>query len=496
MGRRDERIGPRRRPQGAREIILSARALNKHYGATHALARRKRGSPRGRSSLPARRERGGQIDARENRRRTRAPGQRRVADERRRDGIGERPGGPSGRRRHCLSAPGGVSRHQRDGEYLRRAPAQSAAGRWSITRRCAPACVRCSIAWRSESIPTRGWPRCPRASASWSRSRKPCRRIFKSSFWTSPPRPCPTRKSARCFRSFAGSRRAASAILFISHRLDEVFEIGDRITVFRDGRKVATEAIAAVTRDRLIEMMVGRQIEEAARERSTVGAPASRFGGWSRQGVFADISFSVRRGEIVGFAGPGRIGRLRCGAFALRHRGSRRRRRARRRSDRELALAPSDDGARRGVRAGRPSGRGPLSRMDSVAQHHLADPAAGSRRWASVPRARREAEVAERYIEKLGVRPNLPSALVRNLSGGNQQKVLLSKWLATNPKISISRRPHRRHRHRRQDPGPSARRRSRARRHGAHLRLLRPVGAHRRRRSNSGLFRRPHRRRV
>ena len=250
----------------------------------------------------------------------------------------------------------------------------------------------------------------------------------------------PDKEVASLFSIVRRLAESGVAILFISHRLDEVFEIGDRITVFRDGRKVATEAIAAVTRDRLIEMMVGRQIEEAARERSTVGAPALEVRGWSRQGVFADISFSVRRGEIVGFAGLVGSG----GSDVARS---------------LFAIEDHDEGDVL-VEGRIVNSRSPHQMMalgvafvpgdrqgeglfpEWTLSRNITLPILGRiSAWASVPRARREAEVAERYIAKLGVRPNLPSALVRNLSGGNQQKVLLSKWLATNPKILILEDP-------------------------------------------------------
>jgi rhamnose transport system ATP-binding protein len=89
--------------------------------------------------------------------------------------------------------------------------------------------------------------------------------------------------------------KSGVAIIFISHRLDEVFEIGDRVTVFRDGRKVGTEAVAATTMDRLIEMMVGRRIEEVHEPDASAGDPALDVRGWRRRGAFADVTFSIRR---------------------------------------------------------------------------------------------------------------------------------------------------------------------------------------------------------
>ena len=230
------------------------------------------------------------------------------------------------------------------------------------------------------------------------------------------------------------------AILFISHRLDEVFEIGDRVTVFRDGRRVATEAIAVMTKGKLIEMMVGRQMDETARRRGAVGEPALEVRGWSRRGVFADVSFAVGQGEIVGFAGlvgsggsdvarslfaieDCDEGELRIAGEVVKSRSPRQM------MARGVAFVPGDR-----------QGEGLFP--DWTLVRNVTLPILGKiSSWASIPSSRIEGEAAGRYITKLGVRPNLPSALVRNLSGGNQQKVLLSKWLATDPKILLLEDP-------------------------------------------------------
>jgi rhamnose transport system ATP-binding protein len=231
-----------------------------------------------------------------------------------------------------------------------------------------------------------------------------------------------------------------AAILFISHRLDEGFEIGDRVTVFRDGRRVATETVAGIIKDRLIEMMVGRHVEEGARQRSAVGAPALEARGWSRRGVFADVGFSVGHGEILGFAelvGSGGSDVARslfavqdCDAGELQIDGES----VRPRSPHQmmalgLAFVPGDR-----------QGEGLFP--DWTVARNITLPVLGRISiWASIPRRRSEAELARRSIRRLGVRPNQPSELARNLSGGNQQKVLLSKWLATNPKVLILEDP-------------------------------------------------------
>jgi rhamnose transport system ATP-binding protein len=242
---------------------------------------------------------------------------------------------------------------------------------------------------------------------------------------------------------FAIVRRLAgngTAILFISHRLDEVFQIGHRVTVFRDGRKVATESVAAVTKDRLIEMMVGRHIAEAERHAPAVGKTALEVRGWSRTGVFADVGFSVRHGEILGFAGlvgsggsdvvrslfaieSADEGELRIDGAAVKPRSPHQM------MAHGLAFVPADR-----------QGEGLIGEW-SLSRNITLPVLARLSSWALFPRRREEASLSERYIARLGVRPNRAAELVRNLSGGNQQKVLLSKWLATDPRILILEDP-------------------------------------------------------
>lgn len=242
---------------------------------------------------------------------------------------------------------------------------------------------------------------------------------------------------------FSIVRRLAAggvAILFISHRLDEVFEIGHRVTVLRDGRRVATEPIEAITRERLVHMMVGHEVEGAARQAHSAGEVALEVRGWRRRGVFSDVSFAVRRGEIVGFAGlvgsggmdvartlfgieRADAGELRVGGRPVVPRSARQMMRH------GLAFVPEDrQGA--GLMMGWPI-------FSNITLPIL--PKTSAAGW--FPRAGREASVAERYVKSLDIRPNRIREKVGNLSGGNQQKVLLSKWLATNPSVLILEDP-------------------------------------------------------
>jgi rhamnose transport system ATP-binding protein len=237
-------------------------------------------------------------------------------------------------------------------------------------------------------------------------------------------------------------RLAASgvAILFISHRLDEVFEIGQRVTVLRDGRKVATEPISAMTKERLVRMMVGREIEGVERQQRSVGEVALAVRGWRRRGVFAEVSFSVRRGEIVGFAGlvgsggtdvaRTLFGIERADAGEMRVNGRKVVPRSARQMMRHgIAFVPEDR-----------QSAGLLMQWPIVSNITLPI----LRKTAALgwfPRTDAETAIAERYVAALDIRPNRVAESVGNLSGGNQQKVLLSKWLATNPDVLILEDP-------------------------------------------------------
>jgi ribose transport system ATP-binding protein len=219
------------------------------------------------------------------------------------------------------------------------------------------------------------------------------------------------------------------AVVYISHRLDEIFEIGDRVTVLRDGRHVATHALRAVDRRRLVREMADRDVEAPApRASGRRGDELLRVEGLSRRGVLHDVSLAVHAGEIVGLAGLLGAGRteLARAVFGLDRpergrilvRGRARRIRSPRDAIRAgIGLAPED---RKG--SGLVLGR---SVRDNIALAVLA-------RLSRLGVVRRAAEraLAERYVRELRIRTPGVEQPVLHLSGGNQQKVVLAKWLA------------------------------------------------------------------
>jgi rhamnose transport system ATP-binding protein len=247
----------------------------------------------------------------------------------------------------------------------------------------------------------------------------------------------------RLFRIVHTLRQQGVAILFISHRMEEVFEIADRVTILRDGRWISTTPRAELTPATAISRMVGREVRELfRRERREPGAVRLSVRGLRREGAFQDVSFDLRAGEVLGFAGL-------VGA---------------RRTDVGLALfgiAPADggeiqlDGTQVTVSSPRDAmALGIAYSTEDRRQLGLVMPLsiAANVSLPSLPRfltsagmVRRTEEraTAEAFRQRLSIRAPSVETPASSLSGGNQQKVVISKWLETNPKVMILDEPTR-----------------------------------------------------
>jgi ABC-type sugar transport system ATPase subunit len=232
------------------------------------------------------------------------------------------------------------------------------------------------------------------------------------------------------------------SILYVSHRLEEVFEISDRVTVLRDGQYVSTHATTELDIAKLIQLMVGRNIEAVHHFESTAkGAPVLAVEQLTREGAFRDVTFSIHNGEIVGLAGlvgSGRseIARAIFGIDGFES-GSIRveSQLLRRNSVREsmaagIALVP-EDRQREGL----------VLEM-TVAENLSLATLPSLCRWGFVNRHHEES-LANEFMSRLSIKAAAPYVAAETLSGGNQQKIVLGKWLAHRPKVLILDEPTR-----------------------------------------------------
>jgi ABC-type sugar transport system ATPase subunit len=232
------------------------------------------------------------------------------------------------------------------------------------------------------------------------------------------------------------------ATIFVSHRLNEVFAIADRLTILRDGHTVGAGEAASFDRARVIHLMVGRALEELepVEGDAAESRPLLRVRGLSLAGAFADVSLDVVPGEIVGIAGLVGAGRseLLESLFGLR--------RAEGEIEldgRRVAYATPRDAIRDGV-AFVPADRkrqGLVLTMSVRANLMMASTSRALR--LRPPSGARELGSVATLIRDLDIRAPSADAAVATLSGGNQQKVVLGKWLATGPKLLMLDEPTR-----------------------------------------------------
>ena len=235
-------------------------------------------------------------------------------------------------------------------------------------------------------------------------------------------------------------KRQGKAILFISHKFDEIFRIADRYTVFRDGQFVGEGAIADVTESALVQMMVGRPVDQIFPQRvHNVGAPVLKVAGYSHPTEFEGIGFTLHKGEILGFYGLVGAGRSEVmqalfgittpskGACMI---------------DGQVAVIRSTDQA---VSAGIvyvPEDRGRQGAVKGLPIfQNVTLPSLPGVTKRGFLQMTEEFALAREYTQRLDLRAAALDQDVGNLSGGNQQKLVIAKWLATKPRIIILDEP-------------------------------------------------------
>ena len=232
------------------------------------------------------------------------------------------------------------------------------------------------------------------------------------------------------------------AIIYISHRMEEIFQICDSLTVMRDGMLVGTKKISEVDTDMVIHMMIGRELKDMYQKTQTkIGEPVLEVKGLSVKGILKDISFTIHKGEIVGISGLVGAGRT------------------------ELARAIFGD---LNFESGQILIDGklikPKSPMDSITagvglvpedrkeqglvltqavKNNITMTVFPQISWGGFINFTKENQLAEKFVQTLAIKTPSIKQQVQYLSGGNQQRVVIAKWLATNPKILIVDEPTR-----------------------------------------------------
>jgi len=248
------------------------------------------------------------------------------------------------------------------------------------------------------------------------------------------------REVQHMFRIVQDLRSCGVSILYISHRLKEIFSVADRVTVLRDGRQVATCQIGEVSEDQLVHWMVGRDLDRVfPRRNHRFGAEAFSVSGLTRRGVIHDVSFSVREGEILGLAGLVGAGRTEVANAIFG---------ATRRDGGEIRLggqridmrSPSD-AIRHGIGYVTADRKLDGLLLGKSLKENIALASLQRLAWCGFIKSREEKTEVLKFKDLLAIKTPGIQQLVMYLSGGNQQKAVFARWLMVHAKVLILDEP-------------------------------------------------------
>ncbi|SDS10093.1 sugar ABC transporter ATP-binding protein [Actinoplanes derwentensis] len=259
-----------------------------------------------------------------------------------------------------------------------------------------------------------------------------------------------TAEVEQLFRVMRLIKESGVAILFVSHFLDQIFEISDRLTILRNGQLISEHRVEELSQVQLVEKMIGKELaaledlEDKAqrnRERAAEAKPLLEAKGLGRTGAISPYDLTIHEGEVVGLAGllgSGRteLARLLFGADKadkgeLSVDGKR------------VTLRDPQVAMKHGIAFSSENRRTEGIIGDLSVRENIILALQATRGWTRpIPRKKQD-EIVEKYIKALQIRPADPERPVRNLSGGNQQKVLLARWLITEPRLLIIDEPTR-----------------------------------------------------
>lgn len=254
-------------------------------------------------------------------------------------------------------------------------------------------------------------------------------------------------EATRLFAVMAELKARGTSLVFISHFLEDVLAVSDRVTVLKNSRKVATLPAAGLTKHQLIQLMIGRDADALAESYEggvvlpppSIAAPRLEVEGLTQTGEFSEVSFVARPGEILGIfgnlgAGMTEVARVLFGrdqatAGTIRLDGK------------PISPKTTQEAKKLGIAYLSENRRATIFPRHEIFKNitlaHLDDIVGG------IVRQPREVAIATELVKRTGVRPPKPTLAAGNLSGGNQQKVVLAKWLTVQPKVLILNEPTR-----------------------------------------------------
>jgi len=251
----------------------------------------------------------------------------------------------------------------------------------------------------------------------------------------------PSRDLDRLFTVIKTLRSEGHAIIYISHRLNEIFELADRVTILKDGQTVTTKIVSETDETELVHLMVGRALSDMyPPPDNQLGEVLLSVQDLCVEGTVFSINFQVRSGEVVGLAGLGGSGRTTiCRALVglgvirggkVIYRGKPGPRNPAAAADAGMVLIPEDRKSFGLV-------------LNQTVHFNLALPNLNQFERLGLVHGKTESTAIQKAITNVQIRPANPNIATENLSGGNQQKVVVGKWLLTNPKLVIFDEPTR-----------------------------------------------------
>ena len=251
-----------------------------------------------------------------------------------------------------------------------------------------------------------------------------------------------TKEVAELFKVIKWLKSQNIGIIYISHRMEEIYEVGDRITILRDGKFVHCCKLNEITREEIIHKMVGRELDkEFPKKFFQKGREILRAENLSRKGVIENISFSLYQGELLGFSGLVGAGRTELARLIFG---------ADKKSSgkiylegKEVEINSPADAIKNGIAllTEDRNKQGLILDM-SIAQNVTLSNLAGIMKGLFIDK-KKEKDVVTEYSNDLNIRTPSIYQITRNLSGGNRQKVVLARWLFTNSKVVIFDEPTR-----------------------------------------------------